>query len=387
LLTMKLSGHCLLLLSAALCVPARAHTQSRQSAPQNAAVQYRRADKTLRNSYTLPPDAAATLAKALTSPLDDVDQELVKAANEALAQFRHATEIKNCDWELSLEDGPSADTSYRQAVRELVLIAGIRARLRFRHAQAAEAIKDSLAAITAARHLSLDGTLASVLISYQLEEQISQILARNLSRLSRPQLRQLTARLSSLPPGAKMADALRSEQLDRHPLLTVVRGAASRDDLIAHLSQGVPLLTGDQTRAQQVVDGCGSSVQGFDDCLNQQRAFYEVWIARFSEPPAQFESEYNLQLAKSAAANPIIRFFTPALPRLRWAEAYSRTRRTLLLAAIAVQIDGPAALARFNDPYQSDILAYIPLEHGFRLESELADEGGSIGLSIQPESP
>lgn len=335
----------------------------------------------------LPPDAATTLAKALTSPLDDGDQKLVKAADEALVEFRHAAEIKNCQWALNIEDGPSADTSHRQAIRELVLVSGIRARLQFRDGHSDEAINDSLASMTAARHLSLDGTLASVLISYQLEDQISQMLARNLSRLSRPQLRRLATKLSSLPRGAKMADALRSEQIDRHPLLTVVRGAAGRNDLIVHLSNGVPLLNGDQARAQQVVDDCGGSVHGFTACLDQQHTFYELWIARFSEPPGQFESEYNLQLAKSAAANPLIRFFTPAIPRLRWAEAYTRTRRALLLAAVAVQIDGPAALVRFNDPYRDDLFSFIPLENGFRLESELTDEKGPIALSIQPDSP
>lgn len=383
---MKLSKRlwCLLPLFTPMCVPADA-AQPQHSQRQNTAVQYRRADKTLRDTRALPPDAATTLAKALTAPLDDSDQKLVKAADEALAQFRRAAEIENCDWGLSAEDGPSADTSHRQAIRELALVSAIRARLRFRDGPSGDAINDSLAAITAARHLSLDGTLASVLISYQLEDQVSKVLAHNLSRLSRRQLRQLSAKLSSLPPGATMANALRSEQIDRHPLLTVVRGASTRDDLIAHLSNGVPLLNGDQTRAQQVVDGCGATVQGFDDCLDQQRAFYQTWIARFSEPPGQFESEYNLQLAKSAAANPIIRFFTPALPRLRWVEAYSRTRRTLLLAAVAVQIGGPAALVRFNDPYKDDLFSFVPLEHGFRLESELTEEGGPIGLSIQPD--
>ena len=383
---MKHSGLlcCLWLLFALLCLPAPA--AARQYARQNAAVQYRLADKTLRDSNALPPDAATTLAKALTAPLDDSDQKLVRAAAAALTQFRHAASIKNCDWEIRVEDGSSADTSHRQAIRELVLVAGIRARLRFRDAHSEEAIRDCLAAIAAARHLSLDGTLTSVLISYQLEAQISQVLARNLSRVSRPKLRKLATQLSSLPTGEKMAEALRTEQIDRHPLLTVVHGAASRDDLIAHLSSGVAVLGGDRDRATQVVDGCGASVQGFDDCLAQQRAFYETCLTRFALPPGQFESEYNLQLAKPEANNPVIHFFTPVLPRLRWAEAYSRTRRALLLAAIAVQIDGPAALVRFNDPYQDDLFAYTPLDHGFRLQSELSDEGGPIALSIQPDS-
>ena len=54
---------------------------------ENAAVKYLRADAALRQSYALPPDAAAQLLKALDSPLNGEDEKLVAAATDALVEF------------------------------------------------------------------------------------------------------------------------------------------------------------------------------------------------------------------------------------------------------------------------------------------------------------
>lgn len=367
----------LLLLPWPLC----AQSQSRPS-PQNAAVKYLRADIALRESYAFPLDPSTALQKAIDSPLDENSEKLVAAAEGALTEFEHGSELKRCDWELSVQDAVLASTSHREAVRDLVLVSGLRARIRFRHNHPEDAVKDSLAAITAARQLSTDGSIASVLISYRLEDEISQILAHNLTRLSRSQCRQLASHLSSAPRGSDMASALRAEDIDRHPLLTLVRGATSREDLVNHLLDGAPALNGDRKRAQELVDGCGGSVQGFDNCMRQQRDFCKFWLARFSLPPDQFEKEYNRRFQDAAHPNPLIVHYTVVLPRIRWAQAYNYTRRRLLQAAIAIQLEGPAALARFTE--RGDVFLFVPEQHGFRLESELKDDQGPIFLSTEP---
>src|SRR5215468_320626 len=113
-------------------------SQTFGAADDNAAVKYLRASVALRQAYALEPDAATSLEKALQSPLDKNDEKLVVAAREALTELQHASEMTTCDWELSVSDGPNASTSHRGAIRELVAIAGIRARLRFRDGQAKE---------------------------------------------------------------------------------------------------------------------------------------------------------------------------------------------------------------------------------------------------------
>src|ERR1700676_2139161 len=131
-----------------------------QQDAENAAVKYLRADASLRQSYALASDAAAKLEKALESPLDGEDEKLVAAAEDALVEFRHGAAIARCDWVMSDEDGALANTAHRGAITELVAVSGLRARLRFRDGDTPGAMGDALAAMVAARHLSVDGSLA-----------------------------------------------------------------------------------------------------------------------------------------------------------------------------------------------------------------------------------
>src|SRR5438309_4720593 len=172
----------------AMCFPTRLGAQVRPAVNnqdmENAAVKYLRADAALRQSYALAPDAAAKLEKALASPLDEEDEKLVAAPEEPPVEFHHGAASKACDWTMSDEDGALANTAHRGAITELVAVSGLRARLRFRDGNTPGAIDDALAAIAAVRHLSVDGSLASVLFGYKLERTITGVLAQSLLRLS-----------------------------------------------------------------------------------------------------------------------------------------------------------------------------------------------------------
>ncbi len=351
---------------------------------ENAAVKYLRADASLRQSYVLAPDAAAKLLQAVESPLDGEDEKLVAAAEDALVEFHHGAALKRCDWAMSEEDGPLANTAHRGAIMELVAVSGLRARLRFRDGNSPGATGDALAAMAAARHLSVDGSLASVLIAYKLENALTGILARNLHRFSPAQLNELASGLDSLPNGSSLATAFESEKVRRNDLLDIVEGAKSRDGLIVLLLNKLPILQSNRALAAEIVDGCGGSVTGFVTCANRQHSFYKAWASRFSLPPEQFERAYKAEIEEVSRANPVIQQFTPALPRFRWAEAYSQTRRALLQTAIAVRLDGPSALNRQLDPYDRNPFSYIPVDGGFRLESRLREGGTPISLSIVP---
>lgn len=350
---------------------------------QNAAVKYLRADASLRQAYSLPPDAAAKLEKLLESPLDAEAENLVAAADEALTEFHHAAAGERCEWALSSEDGPFANTSHRGAIREMVALAGLRGRLRFHNGNLTGATSDALAALAAARHLSTDGTLASVLIGYKLENAIFGVLAGNLYRLSRVQLQQLADRLAALPSGANLATALVTEKVDRKSdFLAIVEGAKSREEVIERLVKGVPALQSNAARAAEVVDGCGASPSGLLHCIAEQQAFYRTMASRFALSPEQFESQFAAESAALSRTNLLIRQFTPNLPRFRWMDAYMQTRRALLVAAIGLEAEGTEVLPRYLDPYDSRAFSYTQLPHGFRLESHLREDGNALSISI-----
>ena len=355
-----------------------------QSSTQNAAVKYLRADVSLRQAYPLPPDAASKLEKALGLPLDDDDERLVAAAGEALTELQHGSALRTCDWAMSAEDGPLADTAHRGAIRELVAVSAIRARQRFRDRDSQGALDDIFAALAATRHLSLDGSLASVLIAYKLEDTIAGILARNLSLLSPSQLTELTPRLDALPVGSTLAKALEAEKVSRNGLLIIADGAKSHDELVERLLKMAPYLGSDRALVSEIIDGCSGSVSGFVKCVKQQQAFCASWAARFALSPEQFERDYKSKLEPLSKANPIIRVMTPNLPRFRWTEAYTQTRRALLRAAIAVQMAGPRALDQHPDPYDGKPFSYKSIERGFQLESRLTQGQEPLSLSAAP---
>jgi hypothetical protein len=355
----------------------------KQLIAENAAVKYLRADASLRQSYPLPPDAAEKLQKAVESPLDAEDERLVAAADEALVEFRHGAAIERCDWVISAEDGPVANTAHRGAIKELIAVAEIRARLRFRDGDTPGAMSDVLAAMAAARHLSVDGSLASVLFAYKLENSVTGVLVQNLLRLSPAQVHELASGLNALPRGSNLSTAFESERLGRNDFfLAIVQGAKTRGELIEQLLHNIPALDSNKVLAAEIVDGCGGSVKGYVDCVGQQHSFYVSWASRFILPPEQFEKAYRTEFDEVSKTNPVVRQFTPALWRFRWTEAYEQTRRALLNAAIAVRLEGPNALNQHFDPYDKKPFAYAVVDGGFRLESLLTEGGIPLSLSI-----
>lgn len=352
------------------------------AADENAAVKYLRANVALRQAYALEPDAASALEKALQSPLDQGDEKLIAAASEALTEFQHASALGTCDWELSVDDGPNASTSHRGAIRELVAVAGIRARLRFRDGHTKEGLEDWLAAAAAARQLSTDGTIASVLISYKLEREISDVLETELGMFSRSELDFLADGIRRLPLGMTMQSAIAREKLSRNSLAHVVGGANTREDAIKSLTAGVPILGGDEKKAEEIIDSCGGSVEGLRICVRKQSEFSARWNSRWSEPPAQFEADYNAEFTAASHNNPVLARFTPSLSRLRWAEVYSRTRSMLLRAAIAVERDGASALSSFPDPSTGELFTYSRQGGGFRLQSQIKENATLLSITI-----
>jgi hypothetical protein len=348
----------------------------------NAAVKYLRADVALRQSYPLPVDAASSLMKALTAPLNDEDERIVTAATDSLREFDRAANTRWCDWSMSFEDGPKANTAHRGAIRELVAVSGLRSRLRFRSGDTSGAIADALAAIAATRHLSTDGSLASVLFAYQMEGLLEQMLASNLPRISAVALDDLVRSIDALPRGSNVGAAFMSEKVRRNDLLLIVRPAVNRNDLMQRLTRGVPALGGNSALAEQIVDQCGGSVRGILECIAKQQSFYEAWAPRFTLPPGQFESKYKSEFEQASKRNPIIRQFTPNLPRFRWAQADRETQRAMLHAAIGIERAGPSSLNQNPDPYDGKPFSYTVVGESFRIQSQLSDDGVPLTLLV-----
>jgi hypothetical protein len=303
-----------------------------QPKDRNAAIQYLRADVALHQAYPLPPQAWVKLEQALEEPLNAEDEKLVAAASEAFTEFQHGAKSKLCDWQMSTEDGPFANTSHRGAVMELVAVSALRARISLRDGDNKGAIADLLAAYAAARHLSLDGSIASVLIGYKLEREATAVLQNAIALLTPAELEILESGLAGLPQGSSMQNAIAAEKLKRNDLVGIIGNAHTHDELVSHVA-GIPSLANDRAKAQELVDGCGGTLAGVMNCIDKQGAFYEKWVANFGLPPEIFQQQYDPDYAKASTGNPMLERFTPMLSLFRWAEAYNNTRRALLNAS------------------------------------------------------
>jgi hypothetical protein len=361
-----------------LAFQARAFAQPKD---RNAAVQYLRADAALRQGYPLPPKAWVNLEQALEEPLSAEDEKLVAAASESLTEFQHGAKSKLCDWQVNAEDGPFANTGHRGAVMELVAVSALRARIRLRDGDDNGAIADLLAAYAAARHLSVDGSIASVLIGYKLEREITAVLQNAMALLTPAELETLASGLAGLPPGSTMQNAIAAEKLKRDDLAGIIGNAHTHDELVSRVA-GIPSLDNDRAKALELVDGCGGSLVGVMNCIDKQRTFYEKWITNFGLLPETFQQQYDPDYARASVGNPILERFTPMLSRFRWAEAYNNTRRALLHTAVAVQRGGAKELSRYSDPSNGRPFNYTQLANGFVLESSLKENGKPISLSV-----
>jgi hypothetical protein len=91
-------------------------------------------------------------------------------------------------------------------------------------------------------------------------------------------------------------------------------------------------------------------------------------------PPDQVDRELRHEEEK-LAGNPVYKVFAPVVHQVRVRQARADVRRALLEAAIAVRLDGPAALGGHADPVVGGpFVERIAREGGFELRSRCRPE-------------
>ena len=99
-------------------------------------------------------------------------------------------------------------------------------------------------------------------------------------------------------------------------------------------------------------------------------------------PIDEFEQEFKKQRLEYAG-NPVYNVFFPALGKSRQASARADVRRALFSAALAVQLDGQAALKNHRDPAGSGPFDFTSFKQGFELRSKLkGSDDKPIALSV-----
>ena len=231
------------------------------------------------------------------------------------------------------------------------VVAGLpAARLRFQEGRIAEAVDDLVDALTLGRHVSLDGSLIGILVSYAIEGRVSETLALNLTKLDAKTIQDLKSRLGALPQAASPAAGLRTcEENTLDWFARKIKQAKDKESLLAVLgqvnSEGDNRVASAKAveRGRAFLQECGGTADGVLKMIEETRPSYALMAKKLELPLVQFEQEFERETTKQAG-NPVFKLFFPALPKMRQSQARADVRRALLEAALDVQLSGPDAL-------------------------------------------
>jgi hypothetical protein len=347
----------------------------------NAALKYWQAFATL-PKFT-DAEQKTLIGEPLTMPLDAQTRESVNKAEYALRMLHQGAVLPRCDWAVDWEaSGIEALLPQLIAARVTTSLACLRARIRFEEGQRALAIDDVVAAITLGRHVSLDGSLISVLVGYAIEGRLSDAIALYLPQLDPAAIRDLKARLDGLPQGGSPAVGLRvGEEKTLDWFINKVKAANDKERLLA-LATSIALLAAKpeeieqarKTGGQALLDKCGGTAASLLQVAEAARPSYRLMAEKMALPIAEFDKEFERESARQAG-NPVFQIFFPAMSKARQSQARADVRYALLAAAFAIQLDGPDALVKHPDPVAGGPFEYAKYAGGFELRSKF-DAGG-----------
>jgi hypothetical protein len=320
---------------------------------------------------TLPRLAASEKAKledeSQTMPLDDRTREIVDESTYALDMMRRGAALPRCDWAIGWADeGLLNRLPYFDGARTLSSLAGLRARQRFEDGQNVEAVEDILATITMGRHISLDGSLPSILLRNAIERRASETLAIYLPKLGARELRDLKKRLDTLLAGGSLGTAVREEQLlETGHYVRKLKEAKDEKTALAFLIR----MWNSADEARLLLDECGGTSAGVVKYTEELRTWYPQLAKQMELPLDQFEKEQERAEIKFAS-NPMYERFVPGILRCRGLQAQADVRRALLLAAVDVLVHGRDGLKNHSDPVAGGAFDYVAFEGGFELRSK-----------------
>jgi hypothetical protein len=230
-----------------------------------------------------------------------------------------------------------------------------------------------------------------VLVGYRVEPCVSETLARYLPRLNAKMIKDLKTRLDALPPGGRPATAMKTEEksfLDW--FVRSVKETKDQESLLALLSfvsrisesEGPSRGRDLAEKGRAFLAECGGTAEGVLKCAEETRPYYALMAKKLDLPLDQFEKEFKREATKRVG-NPVFTGYFAAFPKIRQAQARTDVRRALLSAAVAVHLDGRAALKTHPDPVVGGPFQYVAFEGGFELRSKLkGQDGNPVALTV-----
>ena len=304
-------------------------------------------------------------------PLDDVKvKELLSESEESLKAFaKAAASPAACDWGLAFEEGPEMSLPHLSKMRELCLLAILKADTLFAEGQPTEGADWLLLAERAARHAAAGDLLISVLVQDSIESTIIYAAGQHCLGWDEATRKRYADALKALPPPHRYQDAFRRETVN---IDWVERRLQSSDPnsrqkleemiLSADLAANKP---GPEREAETKLlkeqltleNGPKFIAELRDLNLRTQAAMKKPWK----------ESQAELQAITKAAqeANVLVKAVYPSFESVNLKRLQIATLRTMLDAALQY---GPkldqAAAASFKDAFDGEPLVLKKADDG-----------------------
>jgi hypothetical protein len=177
---------------------------------------------------------------------------------------------------------------------------------------------------------------------------------------------------------------MKFEQRDIDWFIQKIKDAKGEDQLLALVtliaaSEGPGPQRQEEGRA--LLKECGGTGTTVVKLLEELRPCFEQMARMLALPLDQFDSEWKRE-ESSRSSNPLFSKLFGAFPRIRRVQARTNARRTLLQAALAVQLEGPDALKKVPDPFDG-AFDYVPFDGGFELRSKmLQTDNKPVSLTV-----
>jgi len=328
---------------------------------------------------TLPKFSEAEnkiIGDSLVAPLNETARKILAESEYSLSMLHRGTALKHCDWGINFEeDGVHVLLPHVAASRVLTSLACLRARERFQTGQNPDgAIDDLLAAMVLGRHISVDGSLISVLVGYNIEYRVIETLGVELPSLDRKKVSDLKTQFDAMPPFGTQASALLAcEKVTLEWFIRKVKETKDKEGLQTFLSWVGISEEGDsdlKSKAATFLKECGGTAEGVVKFAEEALPAYDVVAKILDLPLDEFEKGFKVESIKYAG-NPVYNVFFPALSKSRQARVRSDVRRSLFSAALAVTLAGQDALKNHLDPVGGGRFDFTPFKAGFELRSKM----------------
>jgi hypothetical protein len=285
----------------------------------------------------------------------DSSQGLIDRCKPAMDAFRRGAWMNSCDWQIDPSKGLNikSDAPWPD-VRPLVYAVALTAHHELINNDSENGTDDAVALMRFARHAQMKTNFICRLLGDGSEHLAIEVLSYHLGNMARRSVSHLKQEIERLPAPQSLTETLAVEK-------RLVQAKFAEAEASTNGSVALGLMKLNETDV----------ANSFDEAAKI-----------LSLPLDQFPSAWQRFKEKLGPGSLSLKLIG-ALDRVRSEDESIIVHRALLLAAIAVRLDGKQSLAKYLDPASGQPFEYSESNGGFALRSSYAINGQKISLRVE----